>query len=451
MDAFRPEEVDAVVPRASHAIERFSLANGLRVILNRDGAAPVVSVAVVYGAGIRCEPPGRTGFAHLFEHLMFQGSANLERLAHFRLVQGAGGMFNGSTRLDYTEYYQTVPSNACDRALFLEADRMRAPRLTGDELRRQVKVVQEEIKGSVLNRPYGGFPVRALTPLLFDTYANAHDGYGSFGDLEAATVDDTVDFFRRFYVPGNAVLCVAGDVDADAVRAAVERYFGDVPPGRGGRPDPPPAEPDLTAARHVSYVDRLAPAPSVAAAWRVPDPVADLASFIGYVVLAAVLTTGVASRLVRRLVAKEQVASSVAGYVGFMGDPFDVLDPTAIVLHAHLHQGADRLRTLDMVDEEIARLAADGPEPGELARARTHVAAKVLRAGAAPHARAVRMAVYELLRGRPELVNELPGLIGAVSEEAMREAAARLRPDRRASVEAVAGGVPPAAAPGTRP
>ena len=138
---------------------------------------------------------------------MFQGSENLEKLAHFRYVQGAGGTFNGSTHLDYTDYFETLPANALERALFLEADRMRGPRLTEENLRNQVDVVKEEIRVNVLNRPYGGFPWLKLPPVMFDTFANAHDGYGSFVDLESATVADAADFFAKYYAAGNAVLC----------------------------------------------------------------------------------------------------------------------------------------------------------------------------------------------------------------------------------------------------
>ena len=151
---------------AGRTCERFTLPNGLRVVLAPDRSAPVVGVAVVYDVGIRSEPQGRTGFAHLFEHLMFQGSANLEKLAHFRHVQGSGGTFNGSTHLDYTDYYEMLPSNALERALFLEADRMRGPRLTEENLRNQVDVVKEEIRVNVLNRPYGGFPWLRMPPVL---------------------------------------------------------------------------------------------------------------------------------------------------------------------------------------------------------------------------------------------------------------------------------------------
>src|SRR6201993_353638 len=199
-------------------LHRLTLANGLRVVLAPDRVSPVVGVSVVYDVGIRSEPEGRTGFAHLFEHLMFQGSANLEKLAHFRYVQGSGGTFNGSTHLDYTDYFETVPSNALERVLFLEADRMRGPRLTEENLRNQCDVVKEEIRVNVLNRPYGGFPWLKLPPVMFDSFPNAHDGYGSFVDLESATGDDAANFFARYYAAGNAVLTVGGDIDVAVAR-----------------------------------------------------------------------------------------------------------------------------------------------------------------------------------------------------------------------------------------
>src|SRR6185369_12360968 len=311
------------IPATKYPIERFTLDNGLRVVLSPDRSAPVVGVAVVYDVGIRSEPEGRTGFAHLFEHLMFQGSENLEKLAHFRHVQGAGGTFNGSTHLDYTDYYETLPSNALERALFLEADRMRGPRLTEENLRNQVDVVKEEIRVNVLNRPYGGFPWLKLPPVMFDTFANAHDGYGSFVDLESATVADAADFFKKYYAAANAVLIVSGDLDVESGRTLIERHFGDVAKRKAPK-RPSFQEPDLSAERRESYVDDRAPLPAVASAWRVPDPISDFTGYLPYVVLAEVLTDGDASRLVRRLIQQDRIATSVGGYIGFMGEPFEV-------------------------------------------------------------------------------------------------------------------------------
>jgi len=420
-------------------VERHTLENGLRVVLAPDRSAPVIGVAVVYDVGIRSEPEGRTGFAHLFEHLMFQGSENLEKLAHFRHVQGSGGTFNGSTHLDYTDYYETLPANALERALFLEADRMRGPRLTEENLRNQVDVVKEEIRVNVLNRPYGGFPWLKLPPVMFDTFPNAHDGYGSFDDLESATVADAAEFFKRYYASGNAVLTVSGDLDLAETLEMVERHFGDVP-ARPAPDRPSFAEPDLTAERRESYTDPQAPLPAVASAWRVPDPIADYGAYLPYVVLAEVLTDGEASRLVERLVLRDRTVTTVGGYIGVMGEPWEVRDPTGMLLQAHLPPGGDVDKVLRTVDEELDRLATDGLADGELARTQARMATHLLRDTDAALNRALRMAVLEQQRGTPELLNDLPRLVGEVTEEQIRQAAAALVPQRRATVEVVAGG-----------
>ncbi|SDX97887.1 Predicted Zn-dependent peptidase [Micromonospora pattaloongensis] len=427
------------IPATKYPVERFTLDNGLRVVLAPDRTAPVVGVAVVYDVGIRSEPQGRTGFAHLFEHLMFQGSENLEKLAHFRHVQGSGGTFNGSTHLDYTDYFETLPSNALERALFLEADRMRGPRLTEENLRNQVDVVKEEIRVNVLNRPYGGFPWLKLPPVMFDTFPNAHDGYGSFDDLESATVADAAEFFERYYAGGNAVLAVAGDLDVVAATELIERHFGDVP-ARPAPARPDFAEPDLSAERRESYPDRLAPLPAFAAAWRVPDPINAFDDYLPYVVLAEVLTDGDASRLVERLVLRDRTVTSIGAYLGFMGEPFAVRDPTALVMQAHLPPGGDVDKVLRAIDEELDRLASGGLTAGELARTQARMATHLLRETDAVLGRALQMAVLEQQRGEPGLLNELPRLVGAVTEEQVRAAAAALRPGRRATVEVIAGG-----------
>ena len=413
--------------------------NGLRVVLAPDRSAPVVGVAVVYDVGIRSEPEGRTGFAHLFEHLMFQGSENLEKLAHFRHVQGAGGTFNGSTHLDYTDYFELLPSNALERALFLEADRMRGPRLTEENLRNQVDVVKEEIRVNVLNRPYGGFPWLKLPPVMFDTFPNAHDGYGSFDDLESATVPDAADFFAKYYAAGNAVLSVAGDLDVAQAVKLVERHFGDVP-ARPAPQRPSFTEPDLTEERRQSYTDRLAPLPAFAAAWRVPDPVADFAAYLPYVVLAEVLTDGDASRLVQRLVLTDRSVTYVAGYVSFMGDAFDVRDPTAFLLQAHLPPGGDVNAVLAATHEETERVAQDGLNAGELARTVARMSTHLFRDADTVLSRALKFAVMQQQRGDAGLVAELPRLLAEVTEQQVRAAAASLAPSRRAVVDVIPGG-----------
>src|SRR5829696_1135291 len=429
----------ASLPAPSYPLVRHVLDNGLRVLLAPDRSSPVVAVAVYYDVGIRSEPEGRTGFAHLFEHLMFQGSANLEKLAHFRYVQSSGGTFNGSTHLDYTNYFEVLPSNALSRGLFLEADRMRSPRITEENMANQMAVVKEEIRVNVLNRPYGGFPWLLLPPVLFDSFANAHNGYGGFVDLESATVADAADFFHRYYAPANAVLAVAGDFDPDQARALIEDHFGDIE-ARPAPTRPDFAEPDLDTERRKSVNDPLAPLPAVAVGWRVPDPVGRLADYLPYVVLGEVLTDGDASRLEQRLVQKDRTVTQLAAYLGLMGDPFDVRDPTALVFQAHHAPTASADEVLDAATEEFERLATDGLAPGELDRVRARILAQVFRDVDPVLGRTLALATAELVHGRAEMLTEVPARLGEITADQVREAAATLVPDRRAVLELVPGG-----------
>jgi predicted Zn-dependent peptidase len=427
------------IPSISHPVERLTLANGLRVVLAPDRSAPVVGVAVVYDVGIRSEPEGRTGFAHLFEHLMFQGSENLEKLAHFRHVQSSGGIFNGSTHLDYTDYYELLPSNALERGIFLEADRMRSPRITEENLANQIAVVKEEIRVNVMNRPYGGFPWLRLPPVVFGTFPNAHDGYGSFVDLESATVDDAAAFFDTYYAPSNAVVCLAGDLDPAQAAELVERHFSSVAE-RPAPKRPDFSEPDLDGERRESYEDPLAPLPAVAMAWRVPDPIDAMDEYLPFVVLAEVLTDGDASRLVERLVLKDRTATSVSGYCGFMGDAFDVRDPTVLILSMHSPPGTDSDRLLGAVEQELDRLATDGIGEAELRRVQARLATHLLNLNDPVMSRTLAMAVFEQQRGQAELAGAMPRLLAAVTPEQVQAAAATLRPGRRAVLEVRAGG-----------
>ncbi|CAI7973623.1 zinc protease [Frankia sp. Hr75.2] len=422
----------------SYPVQRVTLDNGLRVLLAPDRTAPVVAVAVHYDVGFRSEPEGRTGFAHLFEHLMFQGSENVGKAEHPKYVQAAGGIFNGSTHPDHTDYFELLPSGALELALFLEADRMRAPRITRENLDNQIAVVQEEIRVNVLNRPYGGFPWITLPPVAFDTFPNAHNGYGDFSELEAASLDDAADFFDKFYAPGNAVLTVAGEFDPDATLELVQRYFGAIP----ARPVPARrsfAEPVRAEERREALTDKLAPRPALAVGYRVPDPDTDLPAFLATYLLTDVLTTGDASRLERRLVQKDRSVTAVSSYVGTFGDPFDQRDPLLLTLEAR-HAGDSTADTvLAAVDEELDRLAGDGLEPGELERVQAQVASAILRESDDALGRALAMATFELHRGRPELLNELPGLLSEVTADAVAAAAGALRTQGRSVLELRAG------------
>ena len=428
-----PAAKTAARARPSFAVERFALSNGLRVVVSPDPSSPVVAVAVYYDVGMRSEPAGRTGFAHLFEHMMFQGSASLGKTEHFTHVQGSGGTLNGSTHLDYTNYYEILPSNATELALFLEADRMRSIALTQENLANQVAVVQNEIRVNVQNRPYGGYPWLKLPPVLYDTFANTHDGYGSFVDLESVTIDDAAQFFDRYYAPGNAVLAVVGDVEVEQVRRWVEQHYGDIEKRATPERDRFSEGPLTGERRHVTY-DALAPAPAVTMAWRTPDP-ADLTGFLPFVVLAEVLTDGDAARLQDRMLLRDQSVTSVGGYLGLLGDPLDARDPTPLLIDIHHPAETSADAVLATVDEELDRLVSGGLAAQELARTVARMTARYLRDLDPALGRAQQFAVFEQQRGRAELAGELTGLLATVTAEEVLAAASTLRPDNRAVVE----------------
>jgi predicted Zn-dependent peptidase len=419
------------IPSPTVELHRETLSNGLRVVLSPDQSAPVVAVGVHYDVGFRSEPEGRTGFAHLFEHLMFQGSESLEKLAHFRYVQSSGGSFNGSTHPDYTNYFEVLPSAALERALFLEADRMRAPRITAENLRNQVDVVKEEIRLNVLNRPYGGFPWITLPPVLYNTFPNAHNGYGDFSELEAATVDDCAAFFDAYYAPGNAVITICGDFQVDAAIELVHRHFDDVP-GRPVPVRPSFAEPPPDRERRHDQPDPLAPLPALAIGYRLPDPTAGFDGYLAYEMLAAVLSDGDSSRLEQRLVHTDALATDIGARCGLFGAPLDARDPDTFTITAVHPSTVDVNRVIEATDEEIARLAADGPDSDELARITARWAATLFREHDRLVSRTMAIGAFELLHGRAELVTELPVMVAAMGAEQIANAAAALRPDSRA-------------------
>jgi len=426
------------LPRPKLTIERFTLPNGLRVVLNPDRSAPAVGIAVYYDVGFRSEPEGSTGFAHLFEHLMFQGSLSLDKGEADRLIEGNGGLMNGSTHPDFTVYISQLPSNALELGLFLEADRMRGARLTAETVRNQIDVVKEEINVNVNNRPYGGFPWIDLPPVMYSTFNNAHNGYGSFVDLEAASVDDAEGFFARYYAPGNAVLCVAGDIDARGVQELIERHFGNIPP-RPVPPVPDCSEPVPTEERRVQKVDPLAPMPAVAVGYRVPDPITDTPEFMDTVVLADVLAGGEASRLYQRLVKDERVAADVGGTVGAFGDPWEMRDPTMLQLLAW-HPGAPVEAVLAGIDTEVGSVAA-GVGTAEVKGVVTSMVSDHLRQLDNVLQRATVIGLLEQQRGQAELVNDIPGLLGAVTATGVAAAAEKwLLRSGRAILEVVPGG-----------
>jgi len=411
-------------------LHRFTLPNGLRVVLAPDTSAPVVGVSVHYDVGFRSEPEGRTGFAHLFEHLMFQGSESLEKLAHFRHVQSSGGTFNGSTHPDYTDYYEVLPSAALERALFLEADRMRAPKITQENLNNQIDVVKEEIRLNVLNRPYGGFPWILLPPVLFKTFPNAHNGYGDFTDLENATVEDCAAFFDTYYAPGNAVLTVAGDFTVEGATALVEKHFGDVP-ARTVPERPSFAEDAPKGEIRSEHTDPHAPFPAVAIGYRVPNPVTELDAYLAYLVLAGVLTDGDGSRLQQRLVHRDAIVTDINAGCGLFG-PLEARDPDSFTITAIHAPDVPVATVIAALDEELQLIAEQPPTAEELAKVTARWASTMHREHDRLTNRTLGLGSAELLFGRAELIHELPERIAAVTVDEVAAAAKALRPDSRA-------------------
>jgi zinc protease len=419
----------------SRALEIFRLDNGLRVVVAPDRAVPLVGVAVAYDVGFRSEPEGRTGFAHLFEHMMFQGSRNVGKVEHIRLVESAGGVFNGHTLADLTAYYETLPSRALELALFLEADRMAAPAITEENLRNQIAVVEEEIKVNVLNQPYGGFPWIVLPELAFDTYPNSHNGYGDFSHLEEASVEDAVAFHKAYYSPQNAVLAIAGDCDPDEVVSLVGRYFGSIPPV-ATPPHGPWPEPQLAKSRKRVINDPLAPQPAFAIGLRTPDPIAEFDHSLAYSIVASVLASGDASRLRSRLVHKDRLVTDVGCRLGVFGD--DALymrDPMLFQVVVH-HPGVKRTEEIvGVIDEEMSRLAHDGPTQDELERVGIRWQSGFFRALDSLLQRSVTLACLEVIHGRAALIDEIPKKVAEISAPDVAAAAADLAAQAKAIVE----------------
>src|SRR4030095_1961726 len=247
----------------------YKLPNGLKVVISEDHVAPVVTVGVYYNVGFRVEPKGRTGFAHLFEHMMFQGSANVKKFEHAKFVEANGGSTNGHTDFDYTNYYQTLPSNRVGTALWLESDRMRSLDISAENLKNQQNVVSEEVRLNVLNQPYQLFEWIELWKNAFTNWNNSHNGYGELDEINAATIDDVRSFFKTYYAPNNAVVTIVGDVDSAEVTKMVEKHFASV----ASHPAPPKAdltEPVQAKEKRVSQTDKLANLSALATGEHVP-------------------------------------------------------------------------------------------------------------------------------------------------------------------------------------
>ena len=303
----------------------YKLPNGLKVVLSPDKTAPIVAVGVYYNIGFRIEPKNRTGFAHLFEHMMFQGSENLGKMEFIKLVQQNGGILNGSTRFDFTNYFEVMPSHKLETALWAEADRMRGLKITQENLTNQQGVVKNEVKVNVLNQPYGGFPWLDMPQYANENWYNAHNFYGDLADLDSANLQDVQSFFKTYYAPNNAVLVVVGDFDIPAARAFVDQYFKHIPSSTLP-PQPDLAEPPQQKEKRFTKEDKLAKKPAIAIGYKMPPR--NSPEYYAMGLIDQMLVQGQDSKLYQALVQKKGYTSSVGGGINIgLGNMFDYNGP----------------------------------------------------------------------------------------------------------------------------
>ncbi len=312
--------------------EYYKLPNGLKVVLSRETTVPTAVVAVYYNIGFRNDPRTRTGFAHLFEHLMFQGSQNLGKMEFIRLVEQNGGLLNGSTRFDFTNYYQVVPTHAVRRILWAEADRMRGLAIDTSNVNNQRDVVKNEVRVNVINQPYGGFPWIDLPVAANTNWYNAHNFYGDMTDLDSASLSDAASFFRTYYSPNNAVLVVTGDIDIPSTKAWIAEYFTKIP--RAVLPPGPDlTEPRQTAERRVTRIDSLATRPAIGIGYHVPDRFTP--EWYAFGLLDQLLAQGRDSRFYQELVQKRGLTGSVDAGINFgLGSMYDYQGPMLYEIQA---------------------------------------------------------------------------------------------------------------------
>jgi predicted Zn-dependent peptidase len=417
-------------PDATLPIQTSRLENGLLLTLSPDRTAPIVAVNLWYHVGSANEREGRTGFAHLFEHMLFQGSEHVAANEHFELIQRAGGTLNGSTWLDRTNYFETVPSHQLELALWLEADRMGhlLPAMTQEKLDTQRDVVKNERRWSVDNQPYGSWWERLPALCFPPTHPFHHSLMGSMEDLSAASLEDVAEFFRAYYTPDNAVLSIAGDIDEDEAHLLVNRHFGTIPRGNGR---PPLASMDVPATfggwpRELLEDDVAVSRVFIACR----TPIFGSEDYHAASVLAAMLGTGRGSRLHRSLVRERQLASTATAFTFDLAKGSDLLvvDATARpgVSAEALEQGV-----VDVLDE----LRLNGPGPGELERVLAQTETEFVSSMQSAGDRAEQLSRFATYCGDPTLLNDQVARYRAVSEESLsRLISNRLGPDNRASL-----------------
>jgi zinc protease len=423
--------VPSTPAHAAVPVDYRKLPNGLKVVLSPDHTSPTAVVAVYYNIGFRIEPRDRTGFAHLFEHLMFQGSKNLGKMEFIKLVQANGGVLNGSTRFDFTNYFEVVPANALKTALWAEADRMRGLAITQENLANQQGVVKNEVKVNVLNRPYGGFPWLDMPQVANENWFNAHNFYGDLKDLDAATLKDAHAFFKSFYSPGNAALVVVGDFETEATFKWIQEYFGAIPSApRQEMPDI--SEPRQEKEKRTSKQDVQAPRPALAVAYHAPKR--NTPEYYALGLIEEILAGGKDSRLHEALVRKAALTGEVNSSINGLGNQFDIAGPTLFTLSLFHDRDKSPDAILKVLDAEVEKLRTTPVDKATLDRAMVKMRSDLydMQEDFFGFGRADLLASFALFDDDPARINRLEGEFAKVTPELIRKTAEEyLRPTNR--------------------
>jgi len=400
----------------------YKLPNGLKVVISEDHIAPVVTVAVYYNVGFRLEPKGRTGFAHLFEHMMFQGSANVKKFEHAKFIEANGGSLNGHTDFDYTNYYQTLPSNRVETALWLESDRMRSLDISDENLKNQQNVVSEEVRVNVLNQPYQFFEWIELWKNAFTNWNNSHNGYGELDEINAATIEDVRSFFKTYYAPNNAVLTIVGDIDANNIKRMVEKHFGNI----ASQPMPARAdlaEPAQTKEKRVSQTDKLANLPALATGYHIPAQ--NSPDFPAMALLVQILQGDDSSRWYQRLVKDKELTLDLTGGLNYFGNEFDYSGPMVMTTRTTYKPGHSADEVLREMDAVIAEITAKGITDKELADAKIRYRSNFYSQVESGYGKSHMLAVLALFRDDPGQINSLLTPFENVTAAQVKAAAAK--------------------------
>lgn len=428
-------------------VDRYKLKNGMRVILSKDNTVPVVAVYLMYGVGARSEEKGRSGFAHLFEHMMFEGTANAPKGVFDRLIKANGGILNGSTHPDYTDYFEVLPSNKLATALWLESDRMRGLAINPENLTNQKEAVKQERRLSFDNRPYSTAIVDRWPQLVFQNWHNSHSLIGSFEDLNAASVDDVSKFFKTYYAPNNAVLVIVGDIQNAEAKRLTEGYFEDI----AAQPQPKHpdlAEPEAFTPRTQTHSDPLANVPAVVIGY--PGPPRRSPDYYALGMIDALLTGGESSRFQLNLVKGKE---SIVNYQADLGWPFaatvDYKAPANYAMFLLYKPNFAGKQIVEQAQGEIDKLQKEGVDVKELERARTYLRSLQITELQSSLRRAKLLATYELIDGNPDLVNsELQKFVSVTPAQIQAAARKYLIPERRTVLDIVPA---PKTAPGNSP